>query len=529
MFFVKNESSIKRSIFSAEEKRNIIIYILGIVLYKFGLEAFNGSIITLATNRFDQDAAKSRTPAHTFEKVGYVAGLNQALQCCGSILVAPLIKHLPTRTVLAIAIFVFAIFTAILIVLDSATGGYIKPKNLNSTNRTDFSYYGHYNSDWIIFIFGVTGIAYGTVESIHRIIPTDIVGHHVEKLQRFDALVHIFYATSGAIGAFVTGLVLIPKLGNNHAFIITPILFSAAGMIWLWMSSRKRKRAKRKDLMITNEKKSKSISCSMIGRKIIAFGGSIYVGAKIIFTNRKYIWLFSCYTLTLYAHRYLEDGIAPQVASRYLGNSAWSEIIVGGSNFGELLGSFIILFFANSFRTPLPWLRFSALLLLIVWYIPYYYPPANNVKYAWIIALTFLPISFGWAASDIALAAHIQSSMTRLDSSYEDLSVLGAVMSFLYSSYIIMYAVANPILGKYIDNVYKLRGNIGPALVYTVGVQFTVIMVIVLASTFIPSGALAFNPIIEQEEDDDDDSTEDTDNKDVLLEHNQHVAESIKN
>lgn len=31
--------------FTASEKRNIAIYIGGIMLYKFGLEAFNGSII----------------------------------------------------------------------------------------------------------------------------------------------------------------------------------------------------------------------------------------------------------------------------------------------------------------------------------------------------------------------------------------------------------------------------------------------------------------------------------------------------
>ena len=31
--------------FSAVEKRNITIYICGIMFYKFGLEAFNGSIV----------------------------------------------------------------------------------------------------------------------------------------------------------------------------------------------------------------------------------------------------------------------------------------------------------------------------------------------------------------------------------------------------------------------------------------------------------------------------------------------------
>ncbi|CAF4336800.1 unnamed protein product, partial [Adineta steineri] len=30
-------------LYSSREKRNIIIYIVGIMLYKFGLEAFNGS------------------------------------------------------------------------------------------------------------------------------------------------------------------------------------------------------------------------------------------------------------------------------------------------------------------------------------------------------------------------------------------------------------------------------------------------------------------------------------------------------
>ena len=515
--------SVNRSIFSAEEKRNLIIYILGIVLYKFGLEAFNGSIITLATNRFDRDALQSRTPARTFEKVGYVTGLNQALQCIGSILIAPLIKHFPTRTVLSIAIFIFAIFAAILIILDAATGGSLKPRNFNSTNANDFSYYGEYKSDWIIVIFGVTGIAYGTVESIHRVIPCDIVGRHVDKLQQFDALVHMFYATSGAVGAFVTGLVLIPKLGNNQAFIITPILFCAAGMVWLLMSSAQ---IKRKVPKVNKESQPKSNSFQMVRRKTTGFVRSIFIGATVLFTNRKYVWFFACYSLGLYAHRYLEDAIAPQVARRYLGNSAWAEIIIGGSNFGEFLGSFFVLFFATSFRTPLPWLRISALLLLIVWYIPYCYPPMNNIRYAWLIALTFVPISFGWAASDIALAAHIQSSMTRLDPSYEDVSILGAVMSFLYSSYIIIYAIANPFLGKYIDHVYKVHRTIRPALVKTVGVQFTLIMIVIFASTLIPSGAFALNPTIDDvDEKDDDGSSEGSEHQDGLLD--QHTTEPI--
>ena len=93
---------------------------------------------------------------------------------------------------------------------------------------------------------------------------------------------------------------------------------------------------------------------------------------------------------------------------------------------------------------------------------------------------------------------------------------LGAVMSFLYSSYIIIYAIANPFLGKYIDHVYKINGTIRPALVYTAGVQFTLIMIIVLASTFIPSGAFAFNPVINDEEESSS-TDDDADKSDVLI------------
>jgi hypothetical protein len=47
--------------------------------------SFNGSIVTLATDRFKA--------ANTFSKLGALTGLNQAMQVVGSILIAPLIKQ----------------------------------------------------------------------------------------------------------------------------------------------------------------------------------------------------------------------------------------------------------------------------------------------------------------------------------------------------------------------------------------------------------------------------------------------------
>ena len=92
------------------------------------LKQFNGSITTLATDRF--------TASNAFAKVGVLQGLNQAMQCTyspnspilkdlwdylpgvGAILIAPLIKRFNTRSVLASAIFGFGILTIILLICD---------------------------------------------------------------------------------------------------------------------------------------------------------------------------------------------------------------------------------------------------------------------------------------------------------------------------------------------------------------------------------------------------------------------------
>ncbi|CAF0851817.1 unnamed protein product [Adineta ricciae] len=489
-------------LFSPVEKRNILVYIVGIMLYKFGLEAFNGSIVTLAANRYDQEAYHSNSTIRTFERVGLISGLNQAFQCIGSILIAPLAKRWPTRTVLSVSIFVFAIFSAILLIVDAATGGYIRPKDFVPMDEHDFRYYGKYNTNGIIPIYCITGIAFGMVELIRRVIPRDIVGDHPEKLQKMDALVHIFYEIAGVSGAFATGLGLIPRLGNNYSFIITPILFTLAAIVWLFLSSA----GLAADNIATDEMTPvadniESGYLKSIVNGFVLFVQSFCVGAKIIFTHRKFIWIWSCYALTLYAHRYLENGIAPQIAKRYLEQSEWSQIIVGASNFGELLGAVFVFIFGNFIKTPLPWSRLDAIIILLVWYIPFYYPVANNVKYAWIIAATYIPIGFGSAADDIALNSFIQSSLSGLESKHKNISALGAVASFLYSSYIIIYAILNPTLGLYIDRVYDRTDSVRPAFLYTVAVQMTIISVIVLVSTLIPKGALACNPTLIPDED----------------------------
>lgn len=88
----------------------------------------------------------------------------------------------------------------------------------------------------------------------------------------------------------------------------------------------------------------------------------------------------------------------------------------------------------------------------------------------------------------MSLAAYIQASLARLESKTKDVSALGAVMSFLYCTYIVLYAILNPMLGRHVDNVYLASGetDIHPAIYNVAGVQFTVLCIIMLLATLIP-------------------------------------------
>jgi MFS family permease len=187
------------SLFTPKERKNIAIYILGIVIYKFGLEAFNGSIVALATNRYDYDAITTNTPAKTFERIGLLTGLNQAFQVVGSIIISPLVRHYRTKNIMSVAIFIFAIFSAILLIVDAATGGSMLPgsyRGVGKHPKNQYWYYGKFNTDGMIPIYSVCGIAFGMVELIRRIIPRDIVGGNVQKLRIMDSVVKLTLSNS---------------------------------------------------------------------------------------------------------------------------------------------------------------------------------------------------------------------------------------------------------------------------------------------------------------------------------------------
>ncbi|KAI8839379.1 hypothetical protein BJ741DRAFT_599179 [Chytriomyces cf. hyalinus JEL632] len=490
--------------FTPAQKRNLLFYTIGIMCYKLGLESALGAVKTMMTERFNSNPA---TSANAFATLGLLEGLNQLMQSLGSIAVAPLIFRFKTPHVLAVAISFFATLSLVFLILEPATGGKLVTYIVkNGKDVPDPSTYGNW-SPYILFpLFLLIGGAYGIIELIRRVIPRDIVGGDVAKLKKMDATVHIWYEVAGTGGAFFSAF-MIQKLGHVYAMCVVPPLFIAAAVSWFQVSSPERNLAK-----IQNGPK-RSIGGAVFHYVGVYFS-SIVTGARIIFSSRRFIWLIPGYSLGLVYHRYLENGVAPNFSKIVLGDASLAQIMVGGSNFGELCGALIVFIFNTQVKTPIPWVRWDALVLNLLWLVPClsYRLLSNGTSpqaFAWMVAALFMFISMGWAAGDVSLAAYVQSQLEHNEEEEisEEVSPLGAVMAFLYSSYIAMYFGLNYGLGKYLDvyankvkaikNDKNLAYETGIEPFYMIaGVLFSVGCVIIFAGTFIPKGSFAINPEI---------------------------------
>lgn len=71
-------------------------------------------------------------------------------------------------------------------------------------------------------------------------------------------------------------------------------------------------------------------------------------------------------------------------------------------------------------------------------------------------------------------------------------------MAFLYSTYIVLYAIISPLLGGYIDASFQKYGNAYPALYSIAGVQFSVLAGVVVLSSFVPRGSWGWNPRMDE-------------------------------
>ncbi|RGB36569.1 major facilitator superfamily domain-containing protein [Rhizophagus diaphanus] len=466
---MSNKNNAHDTTFSHDEKHNITMFIIGIMCFKFAFESLSSSISFLAQEKFAKSIALTMTPVLT--------SCFNIMQCICSIGAAQLLVRFRTNVILAFSMFCFGALALILIIVDATTGG-------------KFESQGNW-TPWILFpIYLPMGGCLGVLELVRRVLPRDIVGENPEKLKKMDAHVHIFYEIAGTSGAFAT-TPLVKKMGPVYALMLIPILFTVAGFIWL--------RIKHNPNAPSDINRNKEIDSSDRKNIFYLYFYSVKRGAQIVFSERRFIWLMGGYVLPFVFHRFIENVIFPTFANQVLKEKSYSYILLGASNFGELLGALVVLLFAAKVATPLPWVRFDAVALMTLWIFPFL-----PVKSALSWALSALPLmivlSMGWAAGDVSLVAYIQSRLHSVNIQADaGTSPLGCVMAFLYSSYIIVFTVLSIPLGRVFD-AYKATGNINQAFLYIAGIMITVGAVVIFASTFIPRHSWAFNPKVDPDD-----------------------------
>ncbi|KAI8892048.1 major facilitator superfamily domain-containing protein [Globomyces pollinis-pini] len=482
--------------FSKSEQKNLTFYIIGIMLYKFGYESINASMNGIIINRlYMYPKGLSKDDKSGIEVNATAVGLNYFCQVIGSLSIGPLFKRFHAKTVLCCAILCYATVIAIVPFMEVISGGKIP----GSAGSKASEYWGSFSAFNILPIFAVCGIFHGMVELMRRVIPADIVGGDSDKLKRMDSMVHIFYETTGTVGA-TFAFVWIGYFGWGYVLLLPPICFMLSALSWSFIIPRPEE-AKAIE-QFREEHKDQSILAAL-GEVFYAFFHSVYFGAKLVLTQRALVWLIPAYTLPLVLHRYLENTLFPNYLKVTFDSTDAQTILVGGSNFGELLGALTIMVVAKHVYTPIPWLRLDVIMMSFVWILPFMYAPTNlDAKgfapiediytVCWQLAPFMSLISFGWAAGDISLAAYVQSRLEDYKQIDKFTTPLGAVMSFLYVVYLVVFYCLNTLMSSIARNWGK--DNRQTLWIIAGGGFMSICGVIVMVSTFIPRGAFAWNP-----------------------------------
>ncbi|KAJ3091267.1 hypothetical protein HDU96_003107 [Phlyctochytrium bullatum] len=475
--------------FTRLEIWNIFFYIGGIMLYKFSLETMNTCMNGVLLNRLTTSDTKTLwTVAQAINVIG---------QCVGSLLVAPLVRRMYAGRLLATCILLFGAVIVVIPILEGATS--TTPPSTAPRSRPTGPIQvlisrpraGNWSPYLVFLFYTIAGVFWGMVELMRRVIPAEIVGENPVKLRRMDATVHLCYEITGTTGALFAPY-WISYFGWGYALAIMPIGFTIAALFWSQIKPSEVKMEFIKDFKEERAKNPVGIF-EDLKHVFYSFFHSVWVGARLCLTQRALVWLIPAYALALVHHRYLENTLFPFYAKGEIGNSDLQSILTGGSNFGELLGALVVLLLARQVKTPIPFLRLDSILILVVWILPFINVDKSDTHgFTWKLAPMMSIISFGWAAGDISLAAYVQSRLAKLEMVDKYTSPLGAVMSFLYVSYLVTFTVLNISMGRVSDAWPKDRSK--EMYIWVGGVFMTLCGVIVFISTFIPRGAFAWNP-----------------------------------
>ena len=210
-------------------------------------------------------------------------------------------------------------------IIEGATGGTM-PTKCVSTNGLPPVCTGNVNGDWnpigILPVYVFSGIPYGGIELIRRVIPQRIVGSKENRLKKLDSLVHIYYEVSGTLGALAAAYVCL-TMGKAFAPIITPILF-----VFSALSFSQIKMEPVTDLPVGTPYELVVFFGVLMKEAFFGFFEAIVHGGRIVLGNNRYFWLIGGYSIPLVMHRYIENGICAVYAKLVLGESAYASFLV---------------------------------------------------------------------------------------------------------------------------------------------------------------------------------------------------------
>ncbi|EGC37652.1 hypothetical protein DICPUDRAFT_149728 [Dictyostelium purpureum] len=371
------------------EHRDELKIIVASMFYKFAFETFSSSLSLVVLTRFEHDNG-----------VTFLAVMNIIYflsQSIGSILVSPFVRNFRASRVTSVVMFLMAILITVFIIIGASTG-----------TKTDVDHLGSWNRYLVIPLYLLMGIFVGMIEVSRKLTPRQILGGDNKKLSKLNGLIHLFYEVSGTGGAFLS-TPLIDHLGPIFSLSHQPVFYLLGATFFFFVSQpfppATIKTAK--DPEAETDGKALHI-VKTVGREIYLYFHSLYVGARYILSV-KYWWIITTYVLPQVLHRLLENLLFPTFAKKVLKQGSLSGILTGGSNFGEAIGSILVVKFGNKLKNPLWWVRVDGLFHALVWVLVY--PPKLSNPTA--VACSFIPIfavvSSFWAAGDISLLSFIQS------------------------------------------------------------------------------------------------------------------------
>ncbi|KAF0984855.1 hypothetical protein FDP41_000754 [Naegleria fowleri] len=422
----------------SERESNLILFFLGTLCYKFSFETLSGAIGLTILTRLERHPLGATT---ILSLLAITFGISQSIS---STFVEGFLKKVRATRLYSMALLFFSLLILIIIILEASTGGTITVAG--------------YWTPWITFpIFVFIGFNVGVIEVVRKIVPATILGNSKSvTLKRLNASIHIIYECAGTAGAFLSS-VFIEKLGSVYALCHMPLFFTICTVFLFFISTKGQQKTEDQPKTFNPSvsamdvpsltpqrpkwsQRAKSFSIR-VGVAVKNYFKSMFIGAKIVLTSRYYIWLIPCFVLPQTLHKLIDNIFLPAFAKMILKRGSYSGIMLGGSNFGELLGAGLLFLLAKKVKKPTIWILMDALFLNLMWIFPFLSFDAktgNNLIFAICIVPAMMLISGSFAASDCAQIAYIQSTVPHKVNEQTGVNELASVMSFLYSCYIMI-------------------------------------------------------------------------------------------